>query len=641
MKQIFTYYLLLVTCFFSYVHAYAQKKLLILGSSTSACYNISPDSCYVGRLQRYYQLAGSPVVIDNRAVAGDNCYHGMPSDYTPPTGRNAPRPYNNITEGLQGNPDIVLVNYPSNNYDVYTVPEIMFCLRTIKQMANNAGKPCYVTTTQPRSEPASFQTPEVRQKMQVIRDSILGEFGQYAINFWDGIVNPADNSLLPMYNSGDGTHLTSAGHTILFNQVVSKNIFSPQQPGLTYRYYEGDWNTLPDFNALTPVKTGSTANIDLNARNVNDYFGFVWEGYINIPTPGTYNFETVSDDGSKFYFNTSYSSGATALVNNDGTHGTVSAYGSVYIPAAGRYPVAITFFEKNVEEVMQLYWSGPGFQRQMVPDNAFTGTTTVSSGGLNYKYYEGEFSALPDFNALTPVKSGTSANLDLGVRTAGVDDRFALLWSGYINLPTAGTYTFETISDDGSKFYFDMPYSAGATSLVNNDGQHGPYSVSGTVTAAAGKHPVAITFFEKDGGETMQLYWTGPGFNRQPVPDEAFSVTAAAGSITLKSAIQKTAMASETKLAGDAAISVYPNPFAQSFTINYYNARNTGNKVSIGIYDLHAKLIYTCQPDNLVAGNNTWNMQIAGRKFTPGVYMVRLIVNGITVKTLKLVKMNP
>ena len=518
--------MLVIICAQGGLFVQAQKKLLILGSSTPACYGLSADSCYVGRLQRYYQQKGTPVVIDNRAVAGDNCYHGMPTNYTPPAGRNTPRAYNNITDGLQGNPDVVLVNYPSNGYDVYSLEEVMACLRTIKQVANNAGKPCYIATSQPRSEPASFSTPQVRQKMEQIKQSIQNEFGQYAINFWDGIANPADNSILPSYNSGDGTHLNSAGHNILFNRVVEKNIFGFQQTGaLSYRYYEGNWNSLPNFNTLTPVKTGSAANISLDPRNRNDYFGFVWEGYINIPAPGNYLFETVSDDGSKFYFNSSYNASTNALVSNDGLHAPVSASGSVYIAAAGSYPVAIAFFEKEGGETMQLYWSGPGFSRQPVPDGAFTATPPPAGGGLGYRYYEGSWDNLPDFNALTPVKTGSTANISLTPRN--VNDNFGFVWEGWINIPAPGTYTFETVSDDGSKFYFNSSYNASTNALVNNDGLHAPTSVSGSVyIAAAGQYPVAISFFEKGGGETMQLFWSGPGFGRQPVPDAAFSANA-------------------------------------------------------------------------------------------------------------------
>src|SRR5205823_4729970 len=123
----------------------------------------------------------------------------------------------------------------------------------------------------------------------------------------------------------------------------------PPANGLKYSYYEGNWNALPDFTALTPVKTGSAGNIDLGVRTPgrNDNFAFVWEGYINIPTPGSYTFETVSDDGSKLYFSTLYNPSASATVSNDGLHAPTSVTGSVYVPAAGAYPISITFFEKD------------------------------------------------------------------------------------------------------------------------------------------------------------------------------------------------------------------------------------------------------------------------------------------------------
>ncbi|MEO5997786.1 MAG: fibronectin type III domain-containing protein, partial [Chitinophagaceae bacterium] len=64
--------------------------------------------------------------------------------------------------------------------------------------------------------------------------------------------------------------------------------------GLKYRVYEGAWDVLPDFSALTPVATGTSSNVNILVRpsGLNDNFGFVWEGYINIPVAGTYTFET-------------------------------------------------------------------------------------------------------------------------------------------------------------------------------------------------------------------------------------------------------------------------------------------------------------------------------------------------------------
>jgi hypothetical protein len=412
---------------------------------------------------------------------------------------------------------------------------------------------------------------------------------------------------------------------------------TPPTPGrLTYKYYERNFNVLPDFGTLTPIKTGSTPNVDISIRTagVDDHFAFVWDGTITVPTAGTYTFETISDDGSKVNFN------GITIVNNDGAHAPVSKTGTITTNMAGAYPIRIIFFEKDGGETMQLYWSGPGIARQLIPDAAFgpiTAPPTVSDHGLNYKYYEGDFDVLPDYSTLTPVKTGKTANVDISNRTPGVNDHFAFIWDGYINLPSAGSYTFETISDDGRKFYFNIPYSVNGSSIVNNDGLHAPNSATGTVAVpSAGKYPISITFFKKDGGETMQLYWTGPGITRQLVPDTAFSNTNTASATTTMSGN----LAGYLNSIADARVAtrIYPNPFAKSFTIDYDNNSSNKNKVNIGIFDLNGKLVYNYSPANMVPGHNRWLIRLGSGRLAPGMYIAQLKVNGIPVKTLKLLK---
>ncbi len=142
--------------------------------------------------------------------------------------------------------------------------------------------------------------------------------------------------------------------------------------------------------------------------------------------------------------------------------------------------------------------------------------------GLSYKYYHGTWENLPDFSTLTPEKEGISPNVTLDPRTR--DDNFAFLWEGYIKIPTTGTYTFETNSDDGSKLYIGQ-YSHTATPVVNNDGLHGGQYRSGTIQLTAGIHPIAVTFFEAGGGQSMNIYWrNNVGINnRTAIPNSAFS----------------------------------------------------------------------------------------------------------------------
>ncbi len=416
--------------------------------------------------------------------------------------------------------------------------------------------------------------------------------------------------------------------------------------GLNYKYYEGSWTTLPDFTALTPVQTGQSATVDISKRPAgkNDNFAFVWEGYITIPTEGTYTFETISDDGSKLYFNSKYVPSAIATVNNDGLHAATSAKATVSIAKAGTYPISITFFENTGDQKMEVYWSGRFFPRQLIPAEVFSPNPSNLINRLNYNSYGGAWTMLPDFNALSPEKTGASSNIDINTaKPVGRDDIFGIVWQGYINIPAPGNYTFETVSDDGSKLYFNTFYSVGATALVDNDGVHAAKSATGTVNIAdAGVYPLTITYFEQYGGQSIEVYWTGPGIPRQRIPDEAFALIKAPAfrDIFPTTAMQKSEVVNSA-VSGQETInlnSVYPNPFDQSVTIDFYNAVST-NDISIGLFDLNGRKVLMNHPGRLPAGNNIIKMNLNGINIREGVYIIQIQKNGIAWKTAKVVKM--
>lgn len=213
----------------------AQKKLVIIGSSTSACFGFGDlfhPSCYVGRLVNFYnQQPPTDTSISNLARSGSNVYNGMPTGYVypgaDPGNSFVPDPSRNITAALAENPNVIIVNYPSNAYDALTITEIMFAFRTIHNAAALNNVPCYITTTQPRTSPFSFSTSAIKRKMADLKDSILQQFGISAINFWDGLYNTADTTIKTEYDQGDQVHLNASGHQVLFDRVKAKNIFGP------------------------------------------------------------------------------------------------------------------------------------------------------------------------------------------------------------------------------------------------------------------------------------------------------------------------------------------------------------------------------------------------------------------------------
>ena len=284
--------------------------------------------------------------------------------------------------------------------------------------------------------------------------------------------------------------------------------------GIQYAYYEGNWDVLPDFSRLTPVETGQLDNFSLSPKLQDGYYAFKFDGFIDIETGGTYTFYTASDDGSKLYID------GKEVVNNDGRHGETEKSGQVSL-SAGQHAIRVTYFDKwGNSDVLKVSYQGPGITKQRIPDNILFVSDTDTGGNaesteLSYAYYEGNWDELPDFSTLTPEKTGTLSNFSLSPRLQS--DYFAFKFDGFIDIETSGTYTFYTSSDDGSKLYID------GREIVNNDGTHGREEKSGQVTLAAGRHAIEVTYFEKWGGETLEVRYKGPGTSKQVIPNEILS----------------------------------------------------------------------------------------------------------------------
>ena len=134
----------------------------------------------------------------------------------------------------------------------------------------------------------------------------------------------------------------------------------------------------------------------------------------------------------------------------------------------------------------------------------------VAWSQFNYSIYHGSFDVLPNFSTLTPVSSGTSDTVDVSVRDQ--DDNFALVFTNQISVTTAANYDFRTTSDDGSKLL------VGTTVVVNNDGLHAPVTVTGSIFLNPGTYDLRIEFFEKGGGETLDVLYRIDGGVFAPIP---------------------------------------------------------------------------------------------------------------------------
>lgn len=154
-----------------------------------------------------------------------------------------------------------------------------------------------------------------------------------------------------------------------FLKAIDPVTVSGTVPGVYYRYYHssGTWGpAIPNFEALFPQQRGIMPQFSivpgapLPPRDRNDNFGFKFNGYIQVPTDGVYNFYTTSDDGSKLWI------GPIEVVNNEGFHGMQERGGQIYL-RAGLHPITVVHFEGGGGEGLEVRYDGPGIAKQIIP----------------------------------------------------------------------------------------------------------------------------------------------------------------------------------------------------------------------------------------------------------------------------------
>ncbi|HEY8401846.1 MAG TPA: Ig-like domain-containing protein, partial [Cytophagaceae bacterium] len=139
----------------------------------------------------------------------------------------------------------------------------------------------------------------------------------------------------------------------------------------------------------------------------------------------------------------------------------------------------------------------------------------LTKSALEYNYYEfsNEVSVLPDYASLTAKKSGTVSTFSIDVKDR--NERYGIAYSGFINIPQDGIYTFYLASDDGSMLYFGDR----ETLLINNDGLHGMTPEKNAMIALRqGKHKIMVDLFQNLGGQGLTVSYSGPGITKQVIP---------------------------------------------------------------------------------------------------------------------------
>jgi signal transduction histidine kinase len=84
-------------------------------------------------------------------------------------------------------------------------------------------------------------------------------------------------------------------------QLVCRDRNQNWTNGMAWKCYEGSWETLPEFADLPAVADGVTTNFTLDVATRHDFVGLAFEGFLEVPRTGEYEFFLKSDDGGKLF----------------------------------------------------------------------------------------------------------------------------------------------------------------------------------------------------------------------------------------------------------------------------------------------------------------------------------------------------
>ena len=373
----------------------------------------------------------------------------------------------------------------------------------------------------PRLAPTSVQL--VATEGSAVTWTATGLPAGLSLNAATGLISGTPSTLAEQSVTVTGTLAGGASDAKSFTW----NIHPPGEvPGLRYRYYEGAWTVLPDFSSLTPRATGVAATFDTTSRLREDNYAFTFDGNLRIPNPGNWTFSSHSDEGSQIWID------GRLVVNHDGIHNASELSGTINLPA-GIHRITVSYFQATGAQLLGISYAGPGTTKQAIPPSALFQPVP----GVHWDYYEGSWNTLPDFASLTPVSSGNSTDFSLSPRLR--DDQFAMRFRATLRTPAAGSYTFFTSSDDGSKLFVD------GNLVVNNDGLHALQEQQGTINLTAGVHDIEVQFFEQGGDQILTVGYSGPGLPRQLIPESVLAAPGVPGSAPVV-----TAIAARSHLAG-------------------------------------------------------------------------------------------
>jgi len=154
--------------------------------------------------------------------------------------------------------------------------------------------------------------------------------------------------------------LPSVPVTVMLNKLEFEDLKNYQgtgnfKKGLKYKYYHATVVEENDLDSLTPLEIGIIPGFSIENRKREDYIGYIYSGYLDIPTDGIYTFSIKVNDKCTLYL--------------DGKEFLHGGFRTIAL-RKGKYKIDEKYFQLGNKKFNIVSWVGPGIELQEIPASA-------------------------------------------------------------------------------------------------------------------------------------------------------------------------------------------------------------------------------------------------------------------------------
>ena len=273
--------------------------------------------------------------------------------------------------------------------------------------------------------------------------------------------------------------------------------------GLNAVYYDNMDFTGAEVSRVDPTINFNFGNGSPDPSMGPDEFSARWTGQVEAPVSGEYTFTTNADDGVRLFID------GQQIIDAWRDRAPEDDSGTVTLEAGQRYDIRLDYYERGGGAVARLDWAYPGQARQTIPSANLI--YSGDSNGLDVTYFDNM-----DFTGTQVSRVDQTVNFDFGNGSPDPSigpDTFSARWTGQVEAPVSGEYTFITTADDGVRLFVD------GRQIVDNWTDRAPTDDTGSITLEAGRrYDIQMDYYENGVGAVARLQWAYPGQTRQVIP---------------------------------------------------------------------------------------------------------------------------